>query len=101
MPLGLAVAAVSGGFILLELALFGVLLWRLRQRVSRLSELLQEELQLTALDLDRLELALAETHALLRPYRRLWRWLRHPLVVALLASYRRRRSLARAEALVR
>ena len=35
----------------------------------------------------------AETEALLLPWRRLWRWARHPLVVALLQwSLRRRRA---------
>lgn len=101
MPLGLAVAAVCGGFIVVELALFGVLLLRLQGRFRRLSELLTDQIELAEADLERLELALAETRALLRPYRRVWRWLRHPLVLALLASYRRRRSLARAAALGR
>jgi hypothetical protein len=35
----------------------------------------------------------AETEALILPWRRLWRWARHPLVVALLQwSLRRRRA---------
>lgn len=101
MPLGLALAAVSGGFIVLELLLFGALLLRLQGRLRRLSDLLRDQLELTEADLERFELALAESRALLRPYRRVWRWLRHPLVLALLASYRRRRSLARAAGLGR
>lgn len=95
MALGLAVAAVSAGFIVLELLLLGALAWRLWRRLGALSRLLEEQLDLTEAEYARLQQALAETRGLLRPYRRAWRWLRHPLVQALLASYRRRRQLAR------
>lgn len=46
-------------------------------------------------DMKRLRLALAETRRLWRPYRRVLRWLRHPLTIALLGSYARRRAAAR------
>jgi hypothetical protein len=46
-------------------------------------------------DLERLKLAIDEAKRLWRPYRRILRWLRHPLVLALLGSYRRRRVAAR------
>jgi len=39
---------------------------------------------------ERLKRAIEETKALWRPYRRYLRWVRHPLVIALLGSYRRR-----------
>jgi len=43
----------------------------------------------------RLRAALAETEALWQPYGRLLRWLRHPIAIALLQSYARRRSAGR------
>jgi len=46
-------------------------------------------------DVERLRGALAETQVLWQPYRRLLRWLRHPLAIALLQSYARRRASAR------
>lgn len=46
-------------------------------------------------DLERLRLAIEETKRLWRPYSRILRWLRHPLLLALLGSYRRRRVAAR------
>jgi len=58
-----------------------------------LSQLLQTERALLESDLERLHLALEETKRLWRPYRFVLRWLRHPLVIALLGSYRRRRLL--------
>jgi hypothetical protein len=45
-------------------------------------------------ELLRLQLALADSRRLLLPYRRLLKYLRHPLVIALLASLRRRRARA-------
>jgi hypothetical protein len=41
-------------------------------------------------DLERLKETVEEMKRLWRPYRRIIRWLRHPLVLALLGSYRRR-----------
>jgi hypothetical protein len=43
-----------------------------------------------------LQLAALERHQLLRPYRRVRRWVTHPLTVALVESWARRRSRARA-----
>jgi hypothetical protein len=43
-------------------------------------------------DLNRLRLAIEETRRLWKPYSRILRWLRHPLVAALLQSYSRRRA---------
>lgn len=53
-----------------------------------------EQVQIRA-DLERLRAALAETQVLWQPYARLLRWLRHPLAIALVQSYSRRRSAAR------
>ena len=59
---------------------------RMRELTGRIDG---ERAQLKA-DVERLARAIEETKALWRPYRRVLRWLRHPLVLALLGSYRRR-----------
>ena len=53
-----------------------------------------EQVQIRA-DLERLRAAIAETQVLWEPYARLLRWLRHPLAIALMQSYSRRRRAAR------
>ena len=61
------------------------------KRALTLSQRLETERALVEADLEKLRLALAETQRLWRPYARFLRWLQHPLVIALLGSYRRRR----------
>jgi len=73
-------------------ALWGVSLAR---RSAALSERIETERLLIEADLARLRAALEETQRLWRPYRRILRWVRHPLVIALLESYARRRAAAR------
>jgi hypothetical protein len=65
------------------------------RRSRALSELTQTEGALIEADLTRLRTALEETERLWRPYRRALRWLRHPLTIALLGSFARRRARAR------
>ncbi|HSS62572.1 MAG TPA: hypothetical protein VLK30_14045 [Candidatus Limnocylindrales bacterium] len=72
-------------------------LWtvRLSRRAAALNvqlAALQAELRS---DVERLRAALAETQALWQPYRGLLRLLRHPLTIALMQSYARRRARAR------
>ena len=81
------------------IALEGLLaaLWsvRLSARAMVLSErLMSERLSLEA-DVERLRMTLDETVSLWQPYRRLMRLLQHPLAVALMQSYARRRMAAR------
>ena len=71
-------------------ALWGVAVAR---HALTLSQRLQTERALLESDVEKLRLALEETRRLWRPYRFVLRWLRHPLVIALLGSYRRRRLL--------
>jgi len=86
----IGVAAVVG-----ELALMAVWAVRLARRSRALSErLLDQQAQLRA-DVERLQASIAETGVLWQPYRRLLRWLRHPIAIALLQSYARRRAAAR------
>ena len=52
----------------------------------------QDEIPATLLEL---RSALEETRRLWKPYRRALRWLRHPITIALLQSYARRRAVIR------
>lgn len=80
----------SGAVILVEVALVGIWSLRLGRRARALTVLLEGERGLIQADVARLRAALDETRALWRPYARVLRWVRHPLVVALIGSYRRR-----------
>jgi hypothetical protein len=76
--------------VLIELLLVLPRVLRLTKRLRELNLLLDDSFRLTNHDLQLLREARLQTHALLGPYRRLRRWLTHPLTVALFASYRRR-----------
>jgi hypothetical protein len=65
------------------------------KRSRALSEQLLVERGLIEADMARLRAAIEETRRLWGPYRRILRWVRHPLVIALLESYGRRRAGAR------
>ena len=80
----------SSVVILVELAVAGVWSARLARRGRAVALALQEQRGLVEADLERLRAAIEETRALWRPYARALRWLRHPLVVALIGYYRRR-----------
>lgn len=67
----------------------------LAKRSLALSERLESERGLMETDLERLRAAIEETKRLWRPYKRILRWVRHPLAIALLESYARRRVGAR------
>ena len=70
------------------LAVWGMAIAK-RSRV--LQELVETERGLIEADLKRLQEALEETRTLWRPYRRVLRWLRHPITIALMQSYAGRR----------
>ena len=80
----------SVAVILVEVALIGIWSLRLGRRARALTAMIEGERGLLEADLARLRAALDETRTLWRPYARILRWLRHPLVVALIGSYRRR-----------
>jgi hypothetical protein len=65
------------------------------RRTRALSERLETERGLIEADLERLRAAMEETRRLWKPYRRVLRLLRHPLMIALLESFARRRAAAR------
>jgi hypothetical protein len=88
--IGVWLLVAAGLAILLELTLMAVWGLAVGKRARLLAEGLETERGLIESDLQRLRLAIAETERLWQPYRKALRWLRHPLVIALLQSYRRR-----------
>ena len=90
----LALAGAGGLVIVVELLIAVPLVIRLRRRIAQLSGLVALDAGVAESELLRLQLALADSRRLLLPYRRLLKYLRHPLVIALLASLRRRRARA-------
>ncbi|HKW58160.1 MAG TPA: hypothetical protein VJR46_00145 [Candidatus Dormibacteraeota bacterium] len=93
--LGLDLLVLGLAVIVFEFAL--AVRWSLRisRRARALSERLSDERGRLQADVARLRLALAEMEVLWQPYGRLLRWLRHPITIALLQSYARRRAAAR------
>ena len=73
-------------------ALWGV---AMAKRTRVLSEQVEAERGLIEADMQRLRAALEETRRLWKPYRRGLRWLRHPITIALMQSYARRRAVIR------
>jgi hypothetical protein len=65
------------------------------RRTRALSDRLESERGLIEADLERLRAAIEETRRLWKPYRRVLLLLRHPLMIALLESFARRRAAAR------
>jgi hypothetical protein len=89
--LGLAlVLALIGGLAVLPRAL------RVRRASRQTLRLAATYRLLFGISSMELQLAALERNQLLRPYRRVRRWVTHPLTVALMESWSRRRSRARA-----
>jgi hypothetical protein len=93
--LGVEMAVVGAVVIVIELLLLLPRFLRLTKHIDELTLTYTENLRLTRDELRILSQAASETRTLLRPYRRIQRWLRHPLTLALFASYRRRHGLRR------
>ncbi len=88
--------AVAGLLLIaFELVLVLPRVLRLTKRLQELTLLIDSNRRLTNDELQILQQATLETQSLLRPYRRLRRWLTHPVTVALFASYRRRAATRR------
>ncbi len=90
--IGIWLLAFSAAVIVFELAIGGIWAARLGRRAQRLSAQLATERRAIQDDVERLKAAMAETAVLWQPYRRLLRFLGHPLAIALMQSYARRRS---------
>jgi hypothetical protein len=90
---GVGLLVVAGLVIVVEIAMAAWWGLAVAKRALVLSQRLESERGLLQSDLETLRLALEETKRLWRPYRFVLRWVQHPLVIALLGSYRRRRLL--------
>ena len=84
-----AVAIVVEGVVA---ALWGM---AMAKRTRALAEQVETERGLIEADMKRLQAALEETRRLWKPYRRALRLLGHPIAIALLQSYARRRVVIR------
>jgi hypothetical protein len=76
--------------IILELVLVTVWGLAVARRTLVLTKMAEAEQAAVRGDLERLNQTIEEMKGLWQPYRRILRWVRHPLVLALLGSYRRR-----------
>lgn len=94
--LGLALMAVGLLLVLFGAASLFARALRVRRRMVALEQLLAQGGGAVLAELEELHTQSQERQALLRPYRRWTRRLRHPLAVALAQSYLRRRRVARA-----
>ncbi len=92
---GVGMAVTGLVLVVIELALVLPRALRLTKRLRELNLLLENNRRLTQNELQLLQQAGLETQSLLRPYRRLRRWLTHPLTLALFAFYRRRAAARR------
>ena len=93
--IGIWLLVIGAVAVVAELALMGLWTARLARKSRRLSEQLAAEQTRLQADVEGLQAAIAETQALWQPYRRLLRWLRHPIAIALIQSYARRRMAPR------
>lgn len=93
--IGVWLLVVSAAAIVVEGVLAAVWAASLGKRSRALSEAVESQRALIEDDLARLRAAVEETRRLWRPYERILRWGRHPLVIALLQSLARRRARAR------
>ena len=82
-----SVVVIAGEFVV-----GAVMSMRVAKQARLLAVYLEREQAAIRADVERLRAAIEETKRLWRPYARVLRWLRHPLVVALFESYMRRRA---------
>jgi hypothetical protein len=81
---------LAGAVIVIEGTISAVWTVRLARQGRALAAMLERERGFVQADIARLRATLDETRRLWEPWRRALRWLRHPLVAAVLASLRRR-----------
>ena len=93
--LGIWLLIVSVAAMVLESILAALWSVRIVQRSRELSERLASERTSLQADVERLLASIEEINELWQPYRRLVRWLQHPIAIALVQSLLRRRATAR------
>jgi hypothetical protein len=93
--LGVGLLIAGAAAIVVECLLAALWTARLSRKSRLLTKRIAEDQRLLESDVAKLREAMAETVRLWQPYRRLLRYLRHPLVIALLQSYLRRGMAAR------
>jgi hypothetical protein len=93
--IGIYLLVIGAAVIVVEGILAAVWSLRIAQHSQTLNERLSSERASLQADLERLRATMAETEALWEPYRRLFRWVQHPLAIALLQSFVRRWATAR------
>jgi hypothetical protein len=87
---GVWLLTASAVVIVIEVAVVGVWAGMLARRARAVALQIQDEQALLQADIEKLRSLTEETRRLWQPYARALRWLRHPLVAALLLSLRRR-----------
>ena len=89
--IGIAVLIAATLAIVIEGVVAAIWSMRVAKAAELLAERLEAEQGAIEADVAKLRAALAEMRELWRPYRRVLRWAQHPLLIAVLGSYRRRR----------
>ena len=89
---GLWLLVAAGLVLIVELVLVAVWGVAMSRRMLALNESVSTQRAAIQADLDRLRRAIDETKVLWQPYSQVLRTLNHPLVLAVLASVRRRRA---------
>ena len=88
--IGVGLLVAGGVAILVEMVVLAVWGMTMGKHAMVLAERLADDGDLIEADLAKLRLAIEEIRRLWQPYHKTLRWLRNPLVIALLQSYRRR-----------
>jgi hypothetical protein len=89
---GVWLLVAAGLLLVVELVLMAVWGVSMSRRMLALNESVSTQRAEVQADLERLRRAIEETRVLWQPYRQVLRTLNHPIVLAVLASVRRRRS---------
>ena len=93
--IGIALLIAATLAIVIEGVLAAVWSVRVAKAAEQLSERIESERAEIEADVVKLRAAIEEMRRLWQPYRRVLRWVQHPLVIALLGSYQRRRMRVR------
>lgn len=88
--IGILLLVLGVAAIILEMVLMAIWGLALGRRMRDLTKSIESDRAQIQADVERLKRTIEETKILWRPYRRYLRWVRHPLVLALLGSFQRR-----------